>query len=123
IDFTGGVSIEAETREDADLARIRSIVGELGLGEPQVTTFGADNHVLIRVRPQEGEGLEAEQAQQAASRAVQEALLEAFPDIEFQQIEVLGPRVSGELITAGVLAVVIALALMLVYIWFRFEWQ
>lgn len=135
IDFTGGVTLEVRTEEEIDSVRIdemRTLLNELGLGAIELQglselTEGSDcygNHcALIRVQPQEGEGLEAEEAQQAANLTVQSALNDAYPGIEFRSINVLGPKVSGELVQAGVLSIVVALVLMLIYIWFRFEWQ
>ena len=65
-----------------------------------------------------------EGAQQDAARLVQDALKELLGEgIEFRRVEVVGPTVSGELINKGAMAVVFAIGLMLVYIWFRFEWQ
>lgn len=65
-----------------------------------------------------------EQAQQKAAKAVQEVLREVLGDnVRFRKIDVVGPAVSGELIQRGITAVAIAIGLMLLYIWFRFEWQ
>lgn len=124
IDFTGGISIEIQTEGDADLALIRQIAGDLDLGAVEVQNFGSDNEVLIRVQAQEGEGLEAEEAQQVARQRLQTALDESYPGgVEYRAVEVLGAKVSGELQRAGTIAVAVALFLMLIYIWFRFEWQ
>lgn len=135
IDFTGGVTLEVRTETEIDAARIdemRGVLGNLGLGAIELQglselTEGSEcygNHcALIRVQPQGGEGLEAEVAQQEANLAVQEALTGLYPDIEYRSVQVLGPKVSGELVEAGIMSIVIALVLMLVYIWFRFEWQ
>ncbi|WP_421786148.1 protein translocase subunit SecF [Hyphobacterium sp.] len=135
IDFTGGVTLEVRTEEQIDAERIdemRTLLNGLGFGAVELQglselTEGSDcfgDHcALIRVQPQEGEGIEAEEAQQAANLAVQAALTEQYPGIEFRSINVLGPKVSGELVQAGVTSIVVALVLMLIYIWFRFEWQ
>lgn len=135
IDFTGGVTLEVRTEEQIDAVRIeemRSVLNNLGLGAVELQglselTEGSacyGNHcALIRVQPQEGEGLEAEVAQQEANLAVQAALSGLYPDIEYRSVQVLGPKVSGELVQAGIMSIVVALVLMLVYIWFRFEWQ
>lgn len=135
IDFTGGVTLEVRTEAEIDAARIdemRGVLNNLGLGAIELQglselTEGSEcygNHcALIRVQPQEGEGLEAEVAQQEANLAVQAALTELYPDIEYRSVQVLGPKVSGELVQAGIMSIVTALVLMLIYIWFRFEWQ
>ena len=117
IDFKGGTVIEMKMREGpADLATVRSTISALDLGDVQVQQFGGPDEVLVRIQQQEG----GEAAQQAAVAAVRGA----FGDTaEFRRIEVVGPRVSGELARAGTMAVVVALVVILFYIWFRFEWQ
>lgn len=117
IDFKGGTLIEVQTEgEVADIGEIRSRLSGLGLGDVEVQGFGAPNDVLIRIAAQPG----GEEAQQEAVRAAQEALGD---DYTYRRIEVVGPRVSGELATTGTISVVVALIGVLFYVWFRFEWQ
>lgn len=116
IDFKGGTLIEVQTSEPADIARMRSDLNGLGLGEVSLQEFGSDRDVLIRIQRQDGE--EAEQI-----KAI-EVVRQALPaDVEFRRTEFVGPTVGQELIEAGVLAVGLALLSILVYVWFRFEWQ
>jgi len=124
IDFRGGTLIEIETVEDADLGVIRSTLGDLGLGDVQVQTFGEPNDLLIKVEQQDAtDELTNEQAQQAAAAMVLATLEELEPGFELRRTEVVGGQVSGELVRAGTFAVFGALFFMLLYIWFRFEWQ
>jgi preprotein translocase subunit SecF len=116
IDFRGGILIEVRTEQTADLATMRRSLSSLGLGEVSLQEFGQPNDVLIRVQRQEG----GEKAQQAAVETVKKAL---GPGIEYRRVEFVGPKVSEELFWAGVYAVSLAVLAMLVYIWFRFEWQ
>jgi preprotein translocase SecF subunit len=116
IDFQGGTLMEIKTKESmADLAAIRAKVHGLNLGEVQIQEFGAPNDVLIRVAAQP-----TEKEQQESITKVKQVLGE---DVEYRRVEVVGPTVSGELIAGGTLAVVIAMGAILLYIWFRFEWQ
>jgi len=120
IDFRGGIMMEVRTPVTADLAQMRSRLGELGLGEIQLQRFGAETDVLIRVQRQEGDA----SAQEAAAAAVREALDGMFEEeVDYRRIEFVGPKVSEELLRDGILAVTLALVAVLVYIWFRFEWQ
>ena len=119
IDFRGGVTIEARTDGPADLAQIRAVTGGLGLGDVSVQEFGQPEDVLIQVEEQPGDGDE----QQKAVVVVKEALSTAIEGIEFRRTEVVGPKVSGELIQAGVMAILLAVGAVLIYIWLRFEWQ
>ncbi|WP_319531921.1 protein translocase subunit SecF [uncultured Cohaesibacter sp.] len=122
IDFKGGTLIEIKTAEEvADLGSIRSSLNALDLGDVEVQEFGAPNDVLIRVQTQDAtEEHSHEEAQQNVVDLVKETLGDS---IEYRRVEVVGPRVSGELASAGTISVLSALFAVLVYIWFRFEWQ
>lgn len=116
IDFRGGTVVELRFEEPVPVAEIRDEIGTLGLGEVQIVEFGQPTDVLIRVEEQAG-GDEAQQ------RVVM-LLRELYEDrAEFRRVEVVGPRVSGELARAGTIAVIASLFAILVYLWFRFEWQ
>ena len=119
IDFRGGISIEARTSGPADFAALRSRINGLGLGEAQLQQFGSPQDVLIRLERQAG----GDEAQQKAVEKVRQLLLTKFPGTELRQVEAVGATVSGELFRGGMIALGLALVAMLVYIWFRFEWQ
>ena len=120
IDFRGGILIEARTPGIANLAAMRSSLSRLGLGEVALQGFGQSSDVLIRVELQEG----GDAAQQATVGVVKDALeRDVGAGITYRRVEVVGPKVSAELIRADTLALVLAIAAMLIYIWFRFEWQ
>ena len=124
IDFRGGTLIEIGTPQTADIGLIRSTVGRLGLGDVKIQEFGSPTDVLIFVEAQFSGDENAEQAQQDVARVVKDALDLALGEgISYRRIEVVGPKVSGELVQQGILAIVMAVILMLIYIWFRFEWQ
>ena len=117
IDFRGGTLMEIQTKSGpADLAKMRTTLTGLGLGDIQLQSFGGPSDVLIRVAQQPG----GEQAQQAAVDKVRKALGE---DIEYRRVEVVGPRVSGELLSYGTIGIMFAIGGILLYLWFRFEWQ
>jgi preprotein translocase subunit SecF len=117
IDFRGGTLIEVQSQTAvADIADIRERVGGLGLGDIEVQEFGTPRDVLIRVQLQPG----GEPAQQAAVVEVQNVLAD---DHDFRRVEMVGPRISGELAMTGTIAVIVTLIGVLFYIWFRFEWQ
>ncbi len=126
IDFEGGTLIEIGTQEPADIGLLRSIVGGLELGDVQIQEFGTPTDVLIRVESVEVEGdaRAQELAQNEVVQRLQAALNDQYPgEISYRRVEVVGPKVSGELVRAGTWAVVVAVGMMLLYIWFRFEWQ
>ena len=120
IDFQGGILIEVGMPGPADLAAMRSTLGDLGLGEIALQEFGGPANVLIRVQRQEG----GEQGQLAAVNKVKSALSERFgQDVSYRRVEFVGPKVSEDLLWAGTQATVYALIAILAYVWFRFEWQ
>ena len=120
IDFKGGILIEVRTPGPADLASMRGTLNNLGLGEVALQEFGEPTDVLIRVARQEG----GEEAQQAAVTTIQAALDQLIDgEISYRRTEFVGPKVSEELLQDGVLAIVLSLVAVLIYIWFRFEWQ
>jgi preprotein translocase subunit SecF len=117
IDFVGGTLLEVQAKSgQADLAAMRTTLGGLGLGDVQLQEFGGPADVLIRVAQQPG----GEQAQQAAVEKVRQALGDV---VEYRRIEVVGPRVSGELLSMGTVGLFVAIGAILIYLWFRFEWQ
>tara|TARA_B100001964_G_scaffold59882_1_gene67961 strand:+ start:2347 stop:3288 length:942 start_codon:yes stop_codon:yes gene_type:complete len=116
IDFQGGILIEVRVDKAGKLGEMRQQLSNLGLGEISLQEFGAPTDILIRVQKQEG----GEKAQQTAIDKVKQAL---GPGVEYRRTEFVGPKVSEELFRDGVLAVVLAMLGILIYIWFRFEWQ
>ena len=99
-----------------DLAQLRALGDRLSLGEVEVQAFGNSNDLTMRIRVQPG----GDAAQQAAVEKVKAAV---GADYEFRRVEVVGPRVSGELVQSGTLGVVLSIVAVLTYLWFRFEWQ
>ena len=118
IDFRGGTLIEASSESAVDLAELRGRLGALDLGEVQIQEFGKETDVLIRIAEKEG----ATDASNNLS-AVERVRAELSSDFDVRRVEIVGPQVSAELIQTGVMAVLAAIASMLIYIWFRFEWQ
>lgn len=117
IDFQGGSIIEVKARSGtADIGEIRDRLSELNLGEVQAQGFGDPASVLIRIQAQEG----GENAEQSAITLVRGELEDAY---EFRRVEVVGPAVSGELTQTATIGVAVSLLFILIYIWFRFEWQ
>jgi preprotein translocase subunit SecF len=116
IDFKGGTLIEVRTLGGTNIGDLRSRIGALDLGEAELQEFGATNDILIRLETQPG----GEEAQAAAVSKVTSAL---GKDVEIRRVELVGPKVSAELTQEGTIAVIAAVIMVLIYIWFRFEWQ
>jgi preprotein translocase subunit SecF len=115
IDFLGGVVVELRLPGPADNAALRDALETLHLGEVKLQQFGSPRDVLIK--------LDVRAGSEDGRRAVQNVLSQRFPGSELRRVEVVGSKVSKELFNDGLLATVLALAAILIYIWFRFEWQ
>jgi preprotein translocase subunit SecF len=117
IDFRGGTLIEVQSKSGpADIAGMRTTLGTLDLTEFQLQQFGSPTDVLIRIAQQPG----GEEGQQAAVQRVRAALGDS---VEYRRVEVVGPRVSTELLSFGLIGIFVAIGGILIYLWFRFEWQ
>ena len=116
IDFRGGILIEAQSQNTVEVAKIRSDLSRLSLGDISIQSFGSKRDILIRVQRQEGD----EKAQIAAIQRITETLGENF---DIRRTEFVGPTIGAELAEKGMLAVGCALLAIMIYIWFRFEWQ
>jgi len=119
IDFKGGIVIEARTIEAADFPAIRGVLAGQNVGQAGLQQFGSPNDVLIRLERQPGD----DAAQQRAVERVRGALQQAVPGLQVRRVEAVGASVSEELFRNGMLALGLSLVAMLLYIWFRFEWQ
>ena len=117
IDFRGGILIEARNTEGpAEIGGLRSDLDDLGLGDISLQSFGSETDILVRVQRQDGD----EKAQIAAIELITKTL---GADYDVRRTEFVGPTVGAELAEKGILAVICSLAAIMVYIWFRFEWQ
>ena len=114
IDFKGGSLIEVKSGQSINISNVRSRLSLLNLGDVQIQNFGSDKNVLVRV-----EASSSENNSTVLSSITNE--LQSFGEI--QRTEVVGPKISSELIQKGILAIISAVGLMLFYIWIRFEWQ
>jgi len=129
IDFTGGVLMEVKSAQVVDVGRMRRDIISLGFNDPVVQTFGgpgcdqpAGSCVMIRVQPRStaAAGVNPDAAEQASVSAIKAKLGSSY---QYRSTEVVGPRVSGELLHDGIMATVLAVAMISIYVAVRFEWQ
>ncbi len=117
IDFKGGTVIEMRSKAGAlNVGEIRSVVDKLGFGDVEVQEFGGGNEFSMRFALQPG----GDAVQQEVVKKVREIFKDKF---EERRVEVVGPRVSSELVQNGTIGVLLSLFAVLIYLWFRFEWQ
>ena len=117
IDFKGGTLIEIKKDENLSIAEIRNQLSKLNIGDIQIQTFGSDDIILIRI--ENSTNLDAN----ADMNSIELIRSSLGNDVIIQRTEIVGPKVSSELIQKGIIAIIIAVFLMLFYIWIRFEWQ
>ena len=119
IDFKGGTLLEVRAKSGtADIAAMRTTLNGLGLGEVQLQQLGGSGEGDVQIRVAEQPG--GDKAQQDAVGKIRGALGET---VDYRRVEVVGPRVSGELLAYGMLGLMLAIVGILIYLWFRFEWQ
>lgn len=119
IDFTGGIIIEVGTSKPVSISEVRAALNKGGIADAGVQEFGTANDFLIRLQAARGDAA----AQAASAARVQSALSSRIDGLVWRRVEIVGPKVSGELITDGALAILFAIGAILIYIWFRFEWH
>ncbi len=118
IDFTGGILMEVRAEKPTKLAPLRNALGGGEFGEVALQHFGDEQEILIRIQSNEDEN----QAQkiERVKGVIKEVLGES---VDFRKIDYVGPTVGNELVRSGYLSLSVAFAAILMYIWFRFEWQ
>lgn len=118
IDFKGGTLLEFSTAPKiVDLAKVRAALAEKELGDFRLQAFGDNTGAMVSF--QNPPGRDANAAKSEIRREIERAL----GTVKFTNDATVGAKVSGELFTSGIMALLVAIALMLVYIWFRFELQ
>jgi len=118
IDFRGGTVLEISTApKPVDLASVRGTLERMNMGDVQVQAFGSPNEAMVRFQTPAGES-----PSDTVDR-VKAALTQSLGQVTFARADVVGPKVSGELFQSGIMALLLAIGLMLLYIWFRFELQ
>jgi preprotein translocase subunit SecF len=117
IDFKGGTVIEMQAKDGkVNVSEVRAIVDRMGFGEVEVQEFGGSNEFSMRFALQPG----GDQAQQQVVSQVRAAFADKYVE---RRVEVVGPRVSSELVQNGTIGVLLSILAVLIYLWFRFEWQ
>ncbi|HVZ29692.1 MAG TPA: protein translocase subunit SecF [Asticcacaulis sp.] len=115
-DFAGGNVLEVQTPGPVPVAEVRAKMKTFGAEDPTAQTFGSDRDAVIKFKLAESKGGD----DNSQVDTIKAKLGAAFPGMSFKRTEVVGPKVSGELLRSGVLALGAALLLMLLYIAFRF---
>ena len=116
IDFKGGTLIELRSSDSKiSVSSLRDNLNQMNLGDVSVKKFGNETDFLIKFENSDNKNI---------IELIKKNLDQSFgDDFNFRRVENVGPKVSAELLKSGVIAISVALALMLIYIWIRFEWQ
>ena len=117
IDFKGGTLIELRTETSIDTSLIRESLKTMNLGDVNVKKFGKKGDYLIKVEQKNSNN-------SSLISEIKKTLSDYLnTEVDFRRVENVGPKVSSELLQSSVIAITLALAAMLFYIWVRFEWQ
>ena len=116
IDFKGGTLIELRSSDNKiNVSSLRDSLNQLNLGDVSVKNFGNETDFLIKFENSNNKNVIKE---------IKLKLENSFGNnFDFRRVENVGPKVSAELLRSGIIAISVALTLMLIYIWIRFEWQ
>ena len=116
IDFKGGTLIELRSSDSKiNVSSLRDNLNQMNLGDVSVKKFGVETDFLIKFESNENKNVIEE---------IKSNLDKSFGNnFDFRRVENVGPKVSAELLKSGIIAITVALGLMLIYIWIRFEWQ
>lgn len=118
IDFTGGILMEVHTQEPADLGKMREALNHQGFGEISLQNMGSENDVMVRIQ------VSNEEEQSTITARVKQVLASVVSEgIDYRKIDFVGPTVGQELVHNGIMAVLFSFAAIMMYVWFRFEWQ
>ena len=117
IDFKGGTLIELRTESSIETSLIRESLKTMNLGDVNVKKFGKKGDYLIKVEQKNSNN-------SSLIPEIKKTLSDYLnTEVDFRRVENVGPKVSSELLQSSVIAITLALAAMLFYIWVRFEWQ
>lgn len=118
IDFIGGISMEVRTDKEPDLSEMREVLGSLDIGEVVLQNFGTSRDLSIRV------GVSSEENLMENIDLIKRSLESKFPyKFEYRKVDFVGPQVGEQMIRSGMMAMVLAFAAIMLYIWVRFEWH
>jgi len=118
VDFKGGTLIEIRpTNSQVQISEIRQSFLNMNLGDVTVKKFGNEGDFLVKIE------INRSQDENFIKNINNKLSSDLGSEINFRRVENVGPKVSSELLKAGVIAIGLSLAAMLFYIWIRFEWQ
>lgn len=121
IDFTGGVMLEAQTSQKLELQAIRTTLEKASIYDTMLQDFG-ERGVMIRVA--QSKAIADEKSQKQLAEQIKTVLTQQFgEEIQFQKTDFVGAQVGRDLVARGLLALLCAFAVVMVYIWIRFDWQ
>ena len=118
IDFAGGISMELRIDQTPDLAKMRTVLNELNIGEIVLQNFGSEKDISIRA------GISSEENLMHNIELIKTALKQNFSyEIEYRKVDFVGPQVGNQMIKSGIMAMLLSFLSIMIYIWIRFEWQ
>lgn len=118
IDFTGGILMEAHTEKPADIAAMRAALSDGEFGEISLQNSGSANDVMIRIQVSEHDD-------QSVMVERAKTIIGGLDTggVDYRKVDYVGPTIGKELMRNGIIATILSFAAIMMYVWFRFEWQ
>jgi len=118
IDFTGGILFEVRLQQEPDIGKVRKMLNDLNIGEISIQTLDQGKDVMIRL------GVKDEKRRDEYIESIKTLLIkDVSENIEFRKIEFVGAEVGDDMIQKGIISVSLTLLGILLYVWYRFNWQ
>tara|TARA_B110000259_G_C14032603_1_gene407460 strand:- start:1187 stop:2056 length:870 start_codon:yes stop_codon:yes gene_type:complete len=114
IDFTGGILIEARFNEKVDVTKVRSVISNSGVEKFNIQSFD-ERDVMIRIPEDKSSD------QLKLVEKIKNSLSQNFSNIEYREVNFVGPKIGSELIKSAILALLLSCFFVLIYVWYRFD--
>lgn len=123
IDFKGGINIEIRCNKDIDVEKLRGPINELNMGEVSIQNAGKNNDFLIKFGTDPNNSQNTQKVVDKIKESLSKVAAKEGLEISYRKIDFVGPQVGKQLMTSGIKALVLSFLGIMIYIWFRFEWQ
>ncbi len=123
IDFKGGINIEIRCDKEIKIEKLRDSLNELKLGEVSIQNAGKSNDFLIKLGADPNNSQSTQKVVDRIKESLSKIAIDEKIEISYRKIDFVGPQVGKQLMISGIKALVLSFLGIMIYIWFRFEWQ
>ena len=123
IDFKGGINIEIRCDKEIKIEKLRDSLNELNMGEVSIQNAGKSNDFLIKLGADPNNSQSTQKVVDKIKESLSKIAIDEKIEISYRKIDFVGPQVGKQLMISGIKALVLSFLGIMIYIWFRFEWQ